>query len=59
VSLKAERADYNGVFAPNSAHRARVTPAKRGKGSKASASDVPEDTTPAERRAAMSFKRCA
>jgi len=23
---------FHGVFAPNSAHRARVTPAKRGKG---------------------------
>jgi len=40
---------------PNSAHRARVTPAKRGKGNKAGTSDAPEDTTPAERRAAMSL----
>ncbi len=46
---------FHGVFAPNSAHRAQVTPAKRGKGSKAGASDVPEDTTPAERRAAMTW----
>ena len=44
---------FHGVFAPNSAHRARVTPAKRGKGNKASASHAPEDPTPAERRAAM------
>jgi len=57
--MKAERADYNGVFAPNSTHRARVMPAKRGKGNKASASHAPEDTSPAERRAAMSLKRSA
>ncbi len=43
------------MFAPNSAHRARVTPAKRGKGNKASASHAPEDTSPAERRAAMTW----
>ncbi len=30
---------FHGVFAPNSAHRARVTPAKRGKGNKPKASD--------------------
>ena len=46
---------FHGVFAPNSAHRARVTPAKRGKGNKASASHAPEDPTPAERRAAMTW----
>jgi hypothetical protein len=44
---------FHGVFAPNSAHRARVTPAKRGKGNKARTADAPEDATPAERRAAM------
>ena len=27
---------FHGVFAPNSAHRAQVTPSKRGKGKKAS-----------------------
>jgi len=43
------------VYSPNSAHRARVTPAKRGKGNQASASHAPEDTTPAERRAAMTW----
>jgi ribosomal protein S27E len=48
---------FHGVFAPNSAHRAQVTPAKRGKGNKACTADSPEDTTPAERRAAMSLKR--
>jgi len=46
---------FHGVFAPNSAHRARVTPAKRGKGNKASASHGSEDATPAERRAAMTW----
>jgi hypothetical protein len=43
------------VFAPNSAHRARVTPAKRGKGNKARTTDTHEDTTPVERRAAMTW----
>jgi hypothetical protein len=50
---------FHGVFAPNSAHRARVTPAKRGKGNKARTADAPEDATPAERRAAMSLERSA
>ena len=40
---------YHGVFAPNSAHRALVTRAGRGKG-RANAANAP---TPAERRAAM------
>jgi hypothetical protein len=46
---------FHGVFAPNSAHRARVTPAKRGKGNKARTADAPEATTPAERRGAMTW----
>ena len=46
---------FHGVFAPNSAHRARVTPAKRGKGNKARTAHAPEDTTPVERRAAMTW----
>jgi hypothetical protein len=46
---------FHGVFAPNSAHRAQVTPAKRGKGNKARTADVAQDTTPAERRAAMTW----
>ena len=50
---RANLTRFHGVFASNSAHRARVTPAKRGKGNKASASPAPEDPTPAERRAAM------
>jgi hypothetical protein len=43
---------FHGVFAPNSKHRALVTPARRGKGNKAKGSDEP---TPAERRAAMTW----
>ena len=45
---------FHGVFAPNRAHRAQVTPSKRGKGNKARTADSP-DTTPAERRAAMTW----
>ena len=45
---------YHGVFAPNSSHRARVTPAKRGKG-QTKAPDEPQDQTPTERRAAMTW----
>lgn len=44
---------FHGVFAPNSKHRALVTPAKRGKGNKATGSDEPQ--TPVERRAAMAW----
>jgi hypothetical protein len=46
---------YHGVFAPNSSHRARVTPAKRGKGNKTKASGEAQDQTPTERRAVMSW----
>jgi hypothetical protein len=44
---------FHGVFAPNSKHRALVTPAKRGKGNSARVSD--ESPTPAERRASMTW----
>ena len=44
---------FHGVFAPNSRHRALVTPAKRGRGNKAWVAD--EQTTAAERRASMSW----
>ena len=37
------------MFAPNSKHRAQVTPAGRGKGSKASSSNATEAPTPAVR----------
>ena len=43
------------MFAPNSQHRAIITPAKRGKGSKAKVSDSDEPTAPAERHAAMTW----
>ncbi len=42
---------FHGVFAPNSKHRASVTPAKRGKGNKPKAVDDPQERTPVERRA--------
>ena len=48
-----ERADYNGIFAPNSRHRGRVTKARRGRGGRRAAVADPEAPTPAERRAAM------
>lgn len=44
---------FHGVFAPNSRHRAAVTPARRGRGNKARESDEPP--TPAERRASMTW----
>ena len=47
----------HGVFAPNSRHRAFVTPAKRGKGNHASAPDAAQEQTPPEPHAAMSLKR--
>lgn len=43
----------HGVFAPNSKHRALVTPAKQGKRNKRS--DTEPERTPAERRAAMTW----
>ncbi len=46
---------FHGVFAPNSKHRVQVTPAKRGKGRKAKVADEPQDPTPAERRASMTW----
>jgi hypothetical protein len=45
---------FHGVFAPNSKHRAFVTPAKRGKGNSTKASGL-EEQTPAERRALMTW----
>ncbi len=42
---------YHGVFAPNSAHRAAVTPAGRGRPPR----DSTEDKTPAQRRTAMTW----
>jgi len=45
---------FHGVFAPNSLHRAWVTPAKRGKGSPKSAADQ-DEKTPAQPHVAMSW----
>jgi len=36
---------FHGVFAPNSQHRARVTPAKRGRGHKRRATDEGQEPT--------------
>jgi hypothetical protein len=44
---------FHGVFAPNSKHRALVTPAKRGKGNKPKTPDAGHEQTLVERRAAM------
>jgi hypothetical protein len=46
---------FHGVFAPNSQYRARVTPARRGKGNKARTADHGQDQAPAEQRAAMTW----
>ena len=45
---------FHGVFAPNSKHRARVTPAKRGKGCQKTA-EGQEEKTPAQRHVAMTW----
>ena len=46
---------YHGVFAPNSKHRARITPAKRGKGSTAKEDANAHARTPAEQHVAMTW----
>ena len=46
---------FHGVFAPNSKYRARVTPAKRGRGGRDARAADPEESVPAERRAAMTW----
>jgi hypothetical protein len=46
---------FHGVFAPNSKHRARVTPGKRGKGANPKVSVEAQESTPAERRAALTW----
>jgi hypothetical protein len=46
---------FHGVFAPNSAHRAQVTKAGRGKGARGRAAAETDHGTPAERRAAMTW----
>jgi len=44
---------FHGVFAPNSKHRALVTPAKRGKGNKPKAADGQGEQIPVQRPVAM------
>jgi hypothetical protein len=46
-------ARYHGVFAPNSRHRAQVTPAKRGKGNSAQTTHAAPERPRAKRRAGM------
>lgn len=46
---------FHGVFAPNSKHRARVTPAKRAKGNKPKAEDGQEMQIPVQRHVAMTW----
>jgi len=47
---------FHGAFAPNSKHRALVTPSGRGKGSrKRKGHTHPDDRTPAERHASMTW----
>jgi len=46
-------ARFQGVFATNSKHRALVTPAQRGKGSKSKGTEGQEEQTPVRRHAAM------
>ena len=46
---------FHGVFAPNSQHRALITPAGRGTGQKHKVTEQEETRTPAERHAAMTW----
>jgi hypothetical protein len=46
---------FHGLFAPNCKHRARVTPAKEGRGGRHATTADPQERTPAERRAAMTW----
>ena len=45
----------HGVFAPNSKYRARVTPARRGRGGERATTADPAEPTAVERRAAMTW----
>jgi len=53
--LRVNLTRFYGVFAPNSKHRALVTPGKRGKGNKSTATGETQDQTPLERRVAMTW----
>ena len=46
---------FHGVFAPNSKHRALITPGRRGKGRKIRASGDTQDKSPEERRVSMNW----
>jgi hypothetical protein len=46
---------FHGLFAPNSKYHARVTPAKLGRGGRHARAADPEEPTPGERRAAMTW----
>ncbi|TVQ41685.1 MAG: IS91 family transposase, partial [Wenzhouxiangella sp.] len=46
---------FHGVFAPNSPWRAKITPARRGRGAKPT--KPTEDRTPAEQRSAMRWAK--
>ena len=46
---------FHGVFAPNSKHRALVTPAKRSKGSQSRLAEGQDEKTPVQRHAAMTW----
>jgi len=53
--LRVNLTRFHSVFAPNSAHRAQVTEAGRGKGGRAHAAAEIDERTPAERRASMNW----
>ena len=46
---------YHGVFAPNSRHRAQLTPAKRGKGNMTQVTEPANERPVAKRRASMTW----
>ena len=52
---RVNRTRFHGVFAPNSKHRAKVTPAKRGRGGQRATTADSQEPTPAERRASMTW----
>jgi len=52
---RANLTRFHGVFAPNSKHRALITPVIRGKGNKRRVNSKTDDCTPAERHAAMTW----
>lgn len=59
VLAVAQLTRYHGVFAPNSARRARVTKARRDKGAIGQAAAETDHSTPAERRPAMAGRNAS